>query len=138
LLGAPVVKPLPGKAVAPDDHPLSVGGLGLLGTRPAEEAMDDCDTLFMIGTNFPYTRFLPEKARAVQIEADPTRVGNRIPVEAPLVGDAKETLAEVLPMLRRKDERKFLEKAQKGKAQWLEDLAALADPHREPIMPQYL
>ena len=128
LLGAPVVKSLPGKAVAPDDHPLTVGGLGLLGTRPAEEAMDDCDTVFLIGTNFPYTRFLPEKARAVLFEADPTRV----------VGDAKETLAEVLPLLRRKDERKFLEKAQKGKAQWLEDLAALADPQREPIMPQYL
>jgi pyruvate dehydrogenase (quinone)/pyruvate oxidase len=138
LLGAPVVKSLPGKAVTPDDHPLSVGGLGLLGTRPAEEAMDDCDTVLLIGTNFPYTRFLPEKARAVQIEADPTRVGNRIPVEAPLVGDAKETLAELVPMLRRKDERKFLEKAQKGKAQWVADLAALADPQREPIMPQYL
>jgi pyruvate dehydrogenase (quinone) len=138
LLGAPVVKTLPGKAVAPDDHPLSVGGLGLLGTRPAEEAMDDCDTLFLIGTNFPYTRFLPEKARAVQIEADPTRVGNRIPVEAPLVGDAKETLAELLPMLRRREDRKFLEKAQEGKAQWIEDLAALADPQRAPIMPQYL
>jgi pyruvate dehydrogenase (quinone) len=138
LLGAPVVKTLPGKAVVPDDHPLSVGGLGLLGTRPAEEAMDDCDTVFLIGTNFPYTRFLPEKATAVQIEADPTRVGNRIPVEAPLVGEAKETLAELIPMLRRKDERKFLEKAQKGKGEWVEDLAALADPQREPIMPQYL
>jgi pyruvate dehydrogenase (quinone)/pyruvate oxidase len=138
LLGAPVVKSLPGKAVIPDDHSLSVGGLGLLGTRPAEEAMDDCDTVFLIGTNFPYTRFLPEKAAAVQIEVDPTRVGNRMPVEAPLVGDAKETLAALIPLLRRRDDRKFLEKAQEGKRKWDEDMAALADPDREPIMPQYL
>src|SRR5436189_295889 len=63
LLCAPVVKTLPGKAVLPDDHPLSTGGLGLLGTRPSEDAMDDCDTVFLIGTNFPYTRFLPEQAK---------------------------------------------------------------------------
>jgi pyruvate dehydrogenase (quinone)/pyruvate oxidase len=138
LLGAPVVKSLPAKAVTPDEHPLTAGGLGLLGTLPGEEAMDRADTVFLIGTNFPYTRYLPEKARAVQIELDPTRIGNRMPVEAPLVGDAKETLAALIPLLRRKEDREFLEKAQKTKVKWDEDLAALADPDRDPIMPQYL
>ena len=138
LLGAPVVKSLPAKAVTPDEHPLTVGGLGLLGTLPSEEAMDRADTVFLIGTNFPYTRYLPEKARAVQIELDPTRIGNRMPVEAPLVGDTKETLAALIPLLRRKEDREFLEKAQKTKVKWDEDMAALADPDRDPIMPQYL
>ena len=114
LMCAPVVKTLPGKAVTPDDHPLSIGGLGLLGTRPSEEAMEDCDAILLVGTNFPYTRFLPEKARAVQIELDPTRVGNRMPVQVPLVGDAKDTLKALIPMLRRKDQRVFLDKAQES------------------------
>src|SRR5438034_6671477 len=98
LLAAPVIKTLPGKAVIPDDHPHSLGGLGLLGTRPSEEAMDGCDTVFLIGTNFPYTRFLPEKARAVQIEIDPARAGNRMQVEAPLVGDVRQTLGQLIPL----------------------------------------
>ncbi len=73
------MKTLPGKAVVPDDHPLTIGGIGLLGTAPAEEAMESCDTLFMVGTNFPYTKYLPEpgKCKVVQIEADPIRAGNR-------------------------------------------------------------
>jgi pyruvate dehydrogenase (quinone)/pyruvate oxidase len=138
LLAAPVVKTLPGKAVIPDDHPLSTGGLGLLGTKPSEEAVEGCDTLLLIGTNFPYTRFLPEKGKAVQIELDPTRVGNRMPVQVPLVGDAKETLAALIPLLRRKDDRAFLERAREEKQKWNEDMAALADAERSPIMPQYL
>ncbi|MGZ6844168.1 MAG: thiamine pyrophosphate-dependent enzyme, partial [Blastococcus sp.] len=138
LLASPIVKSLPGKAVVPDDHPLTTGGLGLLGTRPSEEAMEDCDVLFMVGTNFPYTAYLPEKARVVQIEADPTRAGGRIATEVPLVGDAAETLNALVPLLRRKEDRRFLEKAQRGMAEWREDLAALENPQREPIQPQYL
>lgn len=138
LLGSPIVKSLPGKAVVPDDHPFSLGGLGLLGTKPSEEAMDDADTIFMVGTNFPYTRFLPPDRRAVQIELDPVRVGNRMPVEVPLVGDAKETLQALRPHLRRDDDRGFLERAQEAKRKWDEDMAALESPEREPIQPQYL
>ena len=84
-LGSPVVKTLPGKAVIPDDHPLCIGGIGLLGTAPAIDAMEDCDTLFMVGTNFPYTKYLPEpgQCKVVQIEADPIRAGNRIATEVP-------------------------------------------------------
>jgi pyruvate dehydrogenase (quinone)/pyruvate oxidase len=138
LLASPIIKTLPGKAVVPDDHPLSVGGLGLLGTRPSEEAMDGADTVFMVGTNFPYTRFLPEDRPAVQIEIDPARVGNRMPVGVPLVGEAAETLLGLLPLLRRKENRKFLERAQEEKRKWNEDMAALESPEREPIQPQYL
>ncbi len=83
-LAAPVIKTLPGKAVIPDDIALSVGGIGLLGTRPAEELIDDCDVLLMVGTNFPYTKHLPKPGtvRVVQIDTEPTRLGVRLPVQA--------------------------------------------------------
>lgn len=81
LLGAPIVKTLPGKATVPDDSAYTTGGIGLLGTAPSEELMDEIDTLFMVGTNFPYTKHLPEpgKVRVVQIEADPENGGTRWP-----------------------------------------------------------
>jgi len=137
-LASPVVKSLSGKMVVPDDHPLVMGGLGLLGTRPSEEAIQDCDTLFLVGTNFPYTRFLPPDRRAVQIELDPVRLGNRVPLEAGLVGDAGPTLQALLPLLEQKGDRSFLEKAADTKREWTEGLDALASPDREPIQPQYL
>src|SRR6266702_951734 len=93
-LAAPIVKTLPGKAAVPDDSPYTTGGIGLLGTRPSEELMEEIDTLFMVGTNFPYTKHLPapDKVRVAQIEVDPSRAGARVPTELPVVGDAKETL----------------------------------------------
>ena len=94
-LGAPVVKTLPGKAVIPDDSPYTTGGIGLLGTLPSEELMEEADVLLMVGTNFPYTKYLPEpgKARVVQFEADPARAGTRIATDVPVVCDAKEGCA---------------------------------------------
>ena len=138
LLAAPVVKTLPGKDALPDDHPNVTGGLGLLGTRPSEEAMEEADTLLMVGTNFPYTSYLPEDARVVQVDLEPTRVGNRLPVEMPLVGEAKQTLEALLPLLERKTNGRFLEKAQDGMQRWRETLADLESPDRHPIQPQYL
>jgi len=138
LLGAPIVKTLSGKGSFPDDDPLSVGGLGLLGTLPGEKSMEECDTLFMVGTNFPYTKYLPESARTVQIEISPVRAGNRVPTEVPLVGDAKETLAALIPMLVQKTERDFLEDRQKEMKDWWGRMAAIADGSRDPIQPQYL
>jgi pyruvate dehydrogenase (quinone) len=140
LLGSPIVKTLPGKAVVPDDHPLTTGGIGLLGTRPSEEAMEGAKTLFMVGTNFPYTKHLPgpDQVRTVQVDVDPVRAGNRMPTEVPLVGDAAETLQALLPLLERKEDRGFLERAQQNMANWREDLAALEDGSRDPIQPQYL
>jgi pyruvate dehydrogenase (quinone)/pyruvate oxidase len=140
LLASPIVKTLPGKAVVPDDHPLTTGGVGLLGTKPSEEAMEAAKTLFMVGTNFPYTKHLPPpgQCRVVQVDTSPVLVGNRIPTEVPLVGDAAETLAALVPLLRRKTDRAFLEKAQAGMADWRAEMAALEDADREPIAPQYL
>ncbi|MEV7803210.1 thiamine pyrophosphate-dependent enzyme [Microbispora sp. NPDC088329] len=139
-LGAPVIKTLPGKAVIPDDSPYAVGGIGLLGTKPGEELVEDCDTLLMVGTNFPYTKHLPEpgKVRVVQIDADPARAGVRMPTEVPMVGDAKEGLAALLPLLHRVDDRAHLEKYRKAMAEWRENMTALENPERTPIAPQYL
>jgi pyruvate dehydrogenase (quinone) len=138
VLAAPVVKTLSGKACFPDDDPLAVGGIGLLGTTPGEAAMEGCDTLFMVGTNFPYTKHLPASARTVQVDISPFRVGNRVPTEVPLVGDARETLAALAPLLRRKKHRHFLEERQQEMEQWRRKMDAEADGTRTPIQPQYL
>jgi pyruvate dehydrogenase (quinone) len=137
-LGAPIVKSLLGKAVVADDHPLTTGGLGLLGTRASEMVMDHCDALLMVGTNYPYTAFLPEKARVVQIELEPLRAGARIATDVPLVGDATETLRALLPLLEPRNERTFLDEAQAAMAEWRKDVTALEDAERDPIQPQYL
>ncbi len=139
-LGAPVIKTLPGKAVIPDDSPYSVGGIGLLGTRPGEELVEDCDTLLMVGTNFPYTQHLPApgSVRVVQIEADPVRAGNRLPTEVPMIGDSRETLTALLPLLEPKSDRSHLEKYQKAMAGWRGDMRDLESAQRSPIAPQYL
>jgi pyruvate dehydrogenase (quinone) len=120
LLGAPIVKALLGKAAVPDDSPFTTGTVGLLGTRPSQEAMETCDTLLMVGTSFPYIEFLPKpgQARGVQIELDPTRIGLRYPIEVGLVGDSQRTSQALIPMLQRHDDRAFLETAQQGMAEW--------------------
>jgi thiamine pyrophosphate-dependent acetolactate synthase large subunit-like protein len=102
--------------------------------------MHDCDTLLLVGTNFPYTAHLPEpgQARCVQIDTDPVRSGNRLPTEVPLVGDAAATLRALLPLLERKADRGFLEQAQEAMAAWRQDMDALEDPGRDPVQPQYL
>ncbi|MDQ3990390.1 MAG: thiamine pyrophosphate-binding protein, partial [Actinomycetota bacterium] len=138
-LGSPITKTLPGKAVVPDDHPLTTGGIGLLGTKPTEDVMDGADTLFLVGTNFPFTEHLPKAGiRTVQIEADPTRAGDRIPTEVPLVGDAKQTLQALLPLLREQTDRSFLDDAQTAMADWRGRMTALEGSDRTPIQPQYL
>ena len=116
ILGAPIVKALLGKAAVPDDSPYTTGTIGLLGTRPSQEAMEGCDTLLMVGTSFPYLEFLPKPgdARGVQIELDPRRIGLRFPVEVGLVGDSRRVLRELLPKLKRKENRKFLESSAEG------------------------
>jgi pyruvate dehydrogenase (quinone)/pyruvate oxidase len=140
ILGAPIIKTLSGKATVPDDSPYTTGGIGLLGTAPSEELMDDLDTLFMVGTNFPYTKFMPEpgKARIVQIEADPARAGARVPTEVPVVGDAKEGLQALLPLLKPRTDTSFLEKYQKQMDKWRSKMAALQDEKRDPIAPEFV
>src|SRR6266545_3405628 len=87
LLAAPIIKTLPGKMVVPDDSPYTTGGIGLLGTAPSEDLIEEVDTLLMLGTNFPYTKHLPEpgRVRVVQVEIDPARAGMRLPTDVPLV-----------------------------------------------------
>jgi pyruvate dehydrogenase (quinone) len=139
-LGAPIVKTLPGKATVPDDSPYTTGGIGLLGTKPSEELMDEVDTLFLVGTNFPYTKHLPAagKVRAAQVETDPARAGARIATEVPVVGDAKETLQGLLPLIKQRSDTPFLAKYQKEMQTWRKKMASLEDSGRDPIAPQYL
>ena len=103
MLGAGVAKALLGKDVLPDDLPYVTGSIGLLGTRPSYEMMMDCDTLLIVGANFPYTQFMPAfgQARAVQIDIDGAMIGMRYPTEVNLVGDAASTLRALLPLLKR-------------------------------------
>ncbi|HEV2914267.1 MAG TPA: thiamine pyrophosphate-binding protein, partial [Pyrinomonadaceae bacterium] len=113
-LGAPIVKALLGKAVVPDDHPLTTGGLGLLGTTPSQDAMEQADALLIIGSSFPYMEYLPkpDQAKGVQIDDKPDRIGLRFPVEVGLVGSAKPTVAALSRLVGRKEDRSFLERAQ--------------------------
>jgi pyruvate dehydrogenase (quinone)/pyruvate oxidase len=140
VLAAPVIKTLPGKMVIPDDSPYTTGGIGLLGTAPSEELVEDIDTLVMLGTNFPYTKHLPAPGtvKVVQVEIEPTRAGVRIPTDVPLVGDVTATLEALLPLLDRRAERGHLEKYQAKMRDWNEKMAALESPQRDPIAPQYL
>jgi len=137
-LGAPIAKALLGKACVPDDSPYTTGGIGLLGTKPTQEAIEDCDTLIMVGTSFPYMEFLPEpgKARAVQIDLDPVRIGLRYPVEVGLVGDSRATLQKLLPLLVRNEDRSFLEKAQDNMQDWWKMMEEQGTWDDEPMKPQ--
>ncbi len=137
-LGAGVAKALLGKAVLPDDLPFVTGAIGLLGTKPSWDLMMDCDTLFMIGTAFPYSEFLPPEgqARAVQIDISPRMLGLRYPTEVNLCGDSRETLRALLPMLRRKEDRTWREGIEAGLKDWWEVLEARAMNSADPINPQ--
>jgi pyruvate dehydrogenase (quinone) len=139
-LGAPVIKALLGKAAVPDDSPYTTGGIGLLGTRPSQEALENCDTLLMVGSSFPYIEFLPKpgSARGVQIDLDPMRIGLRYPVEVGLVGDSRRTLEALLPMLRRNENRDFLEKAQEGTREWWELMRSRSSRMDVPMKPQVI
>ena len=139
-LGAPIVKALLGKAAVPDDSPFTTGGIGLLGTRPSQEALETCDTLLIVGSSFPYIEFLPKpgKAKAVQIDYDPIRIGLRYDVEVGLVGDSRRTLEALLPLLTRKQDHSFLEKAQKGMKDWWELMAKRATHPEKPMKPQVI
>jgi len=119
-VGGPIIKPLLGKATVPDDSPYTTGGIGLLGTAPSQDALDECDTLIIAGSGFPYMEFYPEPghAKAVQIDNDPARIGLRYPADIGLVGDCGGVLRALLPLLRPKADRGFLEKAQARTKDW--------------------
>jgi pyruvate dehydrogenase (quinone)/pyruvate oxidase len=137
-LGAPVIKPLLGKAALPDDSPYSAGGIGLLGTKPAQEALESCDTLLIAGSSFPYIEFYPKpgEARAVQIEIDPMRIGLRYPVEAALVGDVGRVLKALEPKLTQRSDLSFLRKTQDGMKEWNELMQERGTVQEKPMKPQ--
>ena len=138
LLGAGVAKALLGKAVLPDDLPFVTGSIGLLGTTASYELMKGCDTLLMVGTSFPYSEFLPKEgqARAVEIDYDASRVGIRYPVDAGLVGDAKETLRALIPMLERKEDQSWREKIERQVEEWWRVVDDRAHQDGDPMNPQ--
>jgi pyruvate dehydrogenase (quinone) len=136
-LNAPVAKALLGRSVLPDDSPYSTGGIGHLGTVPSEEAMQRCDTVLIVGTTMPWVDSYPKPgaARGVQIDIRADRIGLRFPVEVGLVGDTKETLRALMPLLRPKDDA-FLRESQMRVTQWNALLDRVAATERTPIRPQ--
>ncbi|WP_367319850.1 thiamine pyrophosphate-requiring protein [Streptomyces sp. HUAS ZL42] len=141
VLGAGVAKALLGKDVLSDELPYVTGAIGLLGTRPSYELMRDCDTLLTIGSSFPYTQFLPDfgKARGVQIDIDPHMVGMRYPYEVNLVGDAKETLSRLIPMIRGEERgREWYETVCDNVRHWREVMERRAQLSADPINPEYV
>ncbi|MDQ6760930.1 MAG: thiamine pyrophosphate-binding protein [Acidobacteriota bacterium] len=137
-LGAPVIKALLGKAALPDDSPYTTGSIGLLGTKPSVDALENCDTLLIVGSSFPYIEFYPKpgQARAVQIDLDPARIGNRFPVEVGLVGDSARTLQALLPLVQRNPNRSFLEEAQSGMRDWWKLMEKRGTATSTPMKPQ--
>ena len=137
LLGAGIAKALNGRDVLPDDLPFVTGSIGLLGTKPSYGMVDDCDTFLMIGSSFPYSEWLPEpgQARGVQIDIDARLVGIRYPMEVNLVGDARDTLRELIPQLERKEDRGWRGMIETEIERWWEILAEQAMVSAQPLNP---
>jgi pyruvate dehydrogenase (quinone) len=138
ILGARVAKALLGKGAVPDDLPFVTGSIGLLGTKPSWEMMSECDTLFMVGSSFPYSEFLPKEgqARGVQIDIDARMLSIRYPMEVALVGDSAETLRALMPYLERKTDRSWQERIAKDVQHWWQLLEARAMNSADPVNPQ--
>ncbi|MEU4417271.1 thiamine pyrophosphate-requiring protein [Nocardia salmonicida] len=137
LTGAGIAKALLGKDVLSDDLPFVTGSIGLLGTRASYELMRDCDTLLIVGSNFPYSQFLPEldQARAVQIDLDGASIGMRYPTEVNLVGDAKATLRALIPLLKRQEDRSWRETVEKNVRNWWQTLERQSMLDADPANP---
>lgn len=132
-IGAPIVRTLRAKEVIDDDHPLCIGGLGLLGGSPAVRAMDRCDLLVMVGTDFPYREFYPHDADVIQIDVSPTQIGKRHAVDVALTGHARETLAHLTTVCRPHEDRRFLNDMRARMQDWLADQAIAEADDTTPI-----
>jgi len=142
MVAGPIVKPLLGKAVVPDRSPNTTGGIGLLGTAPSQDALRECDTLIIAGSSFPYMEFYPDPGQAttIQIDIAPTRIGLRHAADIGLVGDCRTVIAALLPLLTRKADRSFLEKAQQRMAGWnrlMEERGTRSDMPMKPQVVTY-
>jgi pyruvate dehydrogenase (quinone) len=138
VLGCGIAKALNGLDVLPDDLPFVTGSIGLLGTKPSDVMMQGCDTLLMIGTGFPYAEWLPEpgQARGVQVDVDAKMLGIRYPNELNLVGDARDTLQALLPLLQRRSDRSWAERIAAEVDEWWRTLADRARAPAEPLNPE--
>lgn len=138
LLGAGIAKALLGKAAVPDDLPFVTGSIGLLGTQPSWDMMSHCDTLLMVGSNFPYAEYLPKEGQAtgIQIDIDGRNLGMRYPMDLNLVGDSRETLRALIPHLTRKTDRQWRSEIEEGVARWWRVLQERADNQGDRINPQ--
>ncbi len=139
-LGAGVAKALLGKAVLDDSLPYCTGSIGLLGTKPSWTLMKECDTFLMVGSSFPYSEFLPEpgQARGVQIDIDGRMLNIRYPMELGLVGDAKSTLTELLPLLEPRIDRAWRSQIEDEISDWWRLIEERALQDADPINPQRL
>jgi pyruvate dehydrogenase (quinone) len=140
LLGAGIAKALLGKAAVPDDLPYVTGSIGLLGTKPSWDMMMNCDTLFMIGSAFPYSEHLPREgqARGVQIDIRPRNLSLRYPMEVNLHGDTAETLKALIPLLEEKENTSWRETIEKSVGEWWQVMETRAKMDAKPINPQLL
>jgi pyruvate dehydrogenase (quinone) len=137
LLGAGAAKALLGKDVLPDDLPWVTGSIGLLGTIPSYRMMMGCDTLLTVGSNFPYTQFLPDfgQARGIQIDHSGKWIGMRYPYELNIVGDSKSTLQALIPLLQRKQDRSWREEIESNVGRWWEVVERRAMTGADPVNP---
>lgn len=138
LLGAGIAKALLGKAALPDALPFVTGSIGVIGSQASFDMMNECDTLLMVGSSFPYAEFLPPegKARGIQIDIDARKLSLRYPMECNLVGDAKATLRALLPLLTRKSDRAWRERIEQNVQRWWRLLEAKAMLPADPVNPQ--
>ncbi|WP_066833692.1 thiamine pyrophosphate-requiring protein [Rufibacter ruber] len=138
VLGAGVAKAYLGKAVLPDELPFVTGGIGFFGTTASHQMMQECDTLLMVGSRFPYSEFLPKEgqARGVQIDLDGRMVSLRYPMEVPLIGDSAETLKALLPLLKRKEDRSWRQKIEQDIKDWWQQTEEQAQHPGQPVNPK--
>ncbi|WP_409509446.1 pyruvate oxidase [Bacillus spizizenii] len=133
---APIVVTLPAKGVVPDKHPHFLGNLGQIGTKPAYEAMEECDLLIMLGTSFPYRDYLPDDTPAIQLDSDPAKIGKRYPVTAGLVCDSTLGLRELTEYIERKEDRRFLNACTEHMQHWWNEIEKDEAEAETPLKPQ--
>lgn len=129
-LQAPIVHALRGKDLVAYDHPLWIGGTGLLGSKPGMQAIDECEALLMVGTDFPYRDWLPHGKPVVQIDVRAEHIGKRCPVTVGLVGHARPTLAAMADCISRENDSKFLKDIQERHVHWEQSMHSESDIHR--------
>jgi len=135
---APLIRTLKAKVLLPDEHEYSLGGLGLLGTRPSVDAINNCDLLVMLGTDFPYKEYYPGKAKVIQVDKEIRHIGRRCPVDVSIVGDVSEVLDQLIVDLPQKDNDNFLTECRQQKRSWSEEQSEKESSQDMPIKPQFL